>query len=52
VLKGIISPRECPLFATSCTPVHPVGPCMVSNEGSCAAHYTYARKETKTSWDA
>lgn len=52
VLKGLIPPGDCPLFATSCTPVHPVGPCMVSNEGSCAACYTYARKETKTSWDA
>jgi hydrogenase expression/formation protein HypD len=52
VLKGLISPKECPLFATTCTPTHPVGPCMVSSEGSCAAHYTYARKETKLSWDA
>ncbi|MGC9373313.1 MAG: hydrogenase formation protein HypD, partial [Thermovirgaceae bacterium] len=52
VLKGLISPGDCPLFSTSCTPVHPVGPCMVSNEGSCAAYYTYAREETKISWDA
>ncbi|MFP4481419.1 MAG: hydrogenase formation protein HypD [Thermovirgaceae bacterium] len=52
VLKGLISPRDCPLFATSCTPVHPVGPCMVSNEGSCSAYYTYAQKEIKTSWNA
>jgi len=51
VLKGLISPKECPLFATSCSPVHPIGPCMVSHEGSCSAYYTYARKETKISWD-
>jgi len=41
VLKGMILPQECPLFATACTPEHPVGPCMVSREGSCAAHYRY-----------
>jgi hydrogenase expression/formation protein HypD len=43
VLKGKISPAGCPLFATACTPAEPVGPCMVSSEGSCAAHYRYAR---------
>ncbi len=41
VLKGAISPRECPLFGRSCTPSSPVGPCMVSSEGSCAASYHY-----------
>ena len=41
VLRGIIEPPECPLFATVCTPVHPIGPCMVSAEGSCTAHYRY-----------
>jgi hydrogenase expression/formation protein HypD len=41
VLKGKINPRECPFFANSCTPEHPVGPCMVSSEGSCAAAYKY-----------
>ncbi len=41
VLKGRIKPVECPLFGTSCTPSNPVGPCMVSSEGSCAAYYKY-----------
>ncbi|MBD3321245.1 MAG: hydrogenase formation protein HypD [Chitinivibrionales bacterium] len=43
VLKGKIIPDKCPLFATSCTPDTPVGPCMVSSEGSCAAYYRYER---------
>ena len=43
VLRGVCVPRECPLFGAACTPEHPVGPCMVSSEGSCAAHYHYAR---------
>ena len=38
---GVVEPAECPLFGTACTPAHPVGPCMVSAEGSCAAHYRY-----------
>lgn len=41
VLKGLISPDECPLFDTGCTPARPVGPCMVSTEGSCAAYHKY-----------
>ncbi|MCL2766222.1 MAG: hydrogenase formation protein HypD [Peptococcaceae bacterium] len=41
VLKGKVTPKECLLFATACTPVSPVGPCMVSSEGACAAHYIY-----------
>lgn len=41
VLRGIIRPDECPLFGTACSPQRPVGPCMVSTEGSCAAHYRY-----------
>jgi len=41
VLRGILRPKECPLFAKACTPEHPVGPCMVSSEGSCAAYYKY-----------
>jgi len=41
VLKGFISPKECPLFGKACTPENPVGPCMVSSEGSCAAFYKY-----------
>ena len=43
VLRGVISPKECPLFARACSPEHPVGPCMVSSEGSCAAFYKYLR---------
>jgi hydrogenase expression/formation protein HypD len=41
VLKGRIRPDECPLFSRACTPENPVGPCMVSSEGSCAAYYKY-----------
>jgi hydrogenase expression/formation protein HypD len=41
VLKGVLSPLKCPLFAKTCTPVKPVGPCMVSTEGTCAAFYKY-----------
>ncbi|MFV9567947.1 hydrogenase formation protein HypD [Thermoanaerobacter mathranii] len=41
VLKGSIYPNECPLFGKACTPENPVGPCMVSSEGSCAAFYKY-----------
>jgi hydrogenase expression/formation protein HypD len=43
VLKGKIAPADCPLFGTACTPAAPVGPCMVSSEGSCAAHFRYSR---------
>ncbi len=41
ILKGLKNPKECKLFAKTCTPVNPVGPCMVSNEGACAAYYRY-----------
>jgi hydrogenase expression/formation protein HypD len=41
VLQGLIRPPECSLFGTRCTPQHPVGPCMVSSEGSCAAFHRY-----------
>lgn len=41
ILKGQSRPDECPLFAKQCTPSNPVGPCMVSSEGSCAAYYRY-----------
>lgn len=43
VLTGRIDPPACPLFGTACTPASPVGPCMVSGEGSCAAHYRFGR---------
>lgn len=44
VLKGKIKPFECPLFAKSCNPMNPIGPCMVSSEGTCSAFYKYNRK--------
>jgi len=43
VVAGRIDPPECPLFGRRCTPDRPVGPCMVSSEGSCAAWYRYER---------
>jgi hydrogenase expression/formation protein HypD len=41
VLRGVISPNGCPLFDRVCTPANPIGPCMVSSEGSCAAYHRY-----------
>jgi hydrogenase expression/formation protein HypD len=43
VIMGKTEPQECPLFAKACTPASPVGPCMVSSEGTCAAWYKYGR---------
>lgn len=43
VIQGKVSPKECPLFANACTPQAPVGPCMVSSEGTCAAWYKYGQ---------
>lgn len=43
VLKGIVTPKSCPLFGKACIPEHAVGPCMVSVEGVCAAYYKYGR---------
>lgn len=43
VLKGLKSPKDCPLFGKACTPEEPVGACMVSSEGTCAAHHRYGR---------
>ncbi len=45
ILTGKTSPWDCPLFGRACTPLQPVGPCMVSQEGSCAAYYRYAPME-------
>ena len=45
VLLGSEAPRGCPLFGNRCTPESPVGPCMVSSEGSCAAEYRYGREK-------
>jgi len=44
ILRGIISPPDCPHFGKTCTPVRPLGPCMVSSEGTCAAYYRYGIK--------
>ncbi len=41
ILKGLMAPDECSLFGSVCTPKSPVGPCMVSSEGACAAYYKY-----------
>ena len=41
ILIGVKKPFECPLYKTRCTPMDPVGPCMVSSEGTCAAYYKY-----------
>ena len=43
ILRGVKRPQDCKLFATACTPENPMGSCMVSSEGACAAHYTYGR---------
>jgi hydrogenase expression/formation protein HypD len=48
VLQGIKKPNECPAFGTRCTPEHPFGATMVSNEGACAAYYRYRRHLAKT----
>ncbi len=46
VLRGAILPDECPGFGRSCTPLQPLGPCMVSREGSCSVYWRYERRET------
>jgi hydrogenase expression/formation protein HypD len=43
VLKGVIKPWECKVFGTACTPDRPIGTCMVSSEGACAAYYNFGR---------
>jgi hydrogenase expression/formation protein HypD len=44
ILRGVSTPKDCGLFRKTCTPEHPVGPCMVSAEGSCATYYHYEGK--------
>ncbi len=46
VLKGALKPWECKVFGTACTPQTPIGACMVSSEGACAAYYNYGRLTT------
>jgi hydrogenase expression/formation protein HypD len=43
VLKGVLKPWECKVFGTACTPQTPIGTCMVSSEGACAAYYNFGR---------
>ncbi len=47
ILRGIKKPANCKLFGTVCTPENPMGSCMVSSEGACAAHWSYGRYEKK-----
>jgi hydrogenase expression/formation protein HypD len=44
ILKGRLLPPDCPLYGKRCTPLQPVGPCMVSSEGTCAAYHRYWEK--------
>ena len=41
ILRGLKIPPECRLYKKTCTPMNPIGPCMVSSEGTCAAYYRY-----------
>jgi hydrogenase expression/formation protein HypD len=52
ILRGVRRPRDCKLFGTVCTPENPIGSCMVSAEGACAAHYTYGRCDDRTARQA
>jgi hydrogenase expression/formation protein HypD len=45
ILKGVLKPWQCKVFGTACTPEHPIGTCMVSSEGACAAYYKYNRNQ-------
>jgi len=44
VLRGLLSSHDCPLFGRGCTPDSPIGPCMVSVEGSCRIEYQYRKR--------
>lgn len=48
ILRGVKRPQDCKIFGTLCTPENPVGSCMVSSEGACAAHYSYGRYQDMT----
>lgn len=48
ILRGVKRPQDCKIFGTVCTPENPVGSCMVSSEGACAAHYSYGRYKDTT----
>ena len=46
ILRGVKTPKDCALFGTKCTPDNPIGSCMVSSEGACAAYYSYGRHQS------
>ena len=46
VLRGTLTPPECPLFGRACTPARPIGPCMVSGEGACAAYFQFGQEDS------
>ncbi len=48
ILRGVKRPQDCKIFGTVCTPENPIGSCMVSSEGACAAHYSYGRYKDMT----
>ncbi|WP_421869325.1 hydrogenase formation protein HypD [Motiliproteus sp.] len=48
ILRGIKTPKDCKLFGKGCTPENPVGSCMVSSEGACAAYYSYGRHQQRS----
>jgi len=52
ILRGVKKPTDCKIFGNVCTPENPMGSCMVSSEGACAAHYTYGRHKDVENADA
>jgi hydrogenase expression/formation protein HypD len=52
VLRGLIQPWQCRVFGKACTPERPIGTCMVSSEGACAAYYNFGRKAPRAKEDA
>jgi hydrogenase expression/formation protein HypD len=48
IIRGVKKPTDCAIFATVCTPRNPIGSCMVSAEGTCAAYYKYRRGAVQT----
>ncbi len=48
ILRGVKTPQDCKLFGTKCTPENPIGSCMVSSEGACAAYYSYGRHQQRS----
>lgn len=47
ILRGEKEPRDCRVFGTACTPIHPIGACMVSSEGACAAYFSYESRRNR-----